>query len=121
MSGFEKQMNRLMELMEYQVKRMKEMPEKFHLIVEEPECTNVCFWYIPKRLRDEKKDHFWEDELGKCTAIIKSRMMKKGSMMVSYQPLGRIPNFFRSIISNQVKFKPVLQIIVIILPRYDMR
>ena len=35
------------------------------------------------------------------------RMMKKGSMMVSYQPLGRIPNFFRSIISNQVTNKTI--------------
>ena len=29
--------------------------------------------YVPKRLRDEKKDHYWEDELGKCTSIIKVR------------------------------------------------
>lgn len=101
MSGFEKQINRLMDLTDYQVAKMKAMPEKFHLIVPEPQCTNVSFWYIPKRLRDEKRDHYWEDELGKCTAIIKGRMMKKGSMMISYQPLGRIPNFFRSIVSNQ--------------------
>jgi len=103
MKGFERQINRLMELTQYQVAKMKAMPEKFHLITPEPECTNVSFWYVPKRLRDEKKDHYWEDELGKCTSIIKGRMMKKGSMMVSYQPLGRIPNFFRSIISNQAQ------------------
>ena len=30
---------------------------------------------MPKRLRDEKKDHYWEDELGKCTSIIKVRVM----------------------------------------------
>ena len=28
-------------------------------------------------------------------------MMNSGSLMVSYQPLGMYPNFFRSIISNQ--------------------
>ena len=28
-------------------------------------------------------------------------MMSQGSIMVSYQPLGMYPNFFRSIISNQ--------------------
>jgi hypothetical protein len=28
-------------------------------------------------------------------------MMKDGTMMISYQPLGDLPNFFRSIISNQ--------------------
>merc|ERR1711971_478988 len=103
MKGFEQQINRLMDLTQYQVAKMKAMPEKFHLITPDPECTNVSFWYVPKRLRDEKKDHYWEDELGKCTSIIKGRMMKKGSMMVSYQPLGRIPNFFRSIISNQAQ------------------
>ena len=30
-------------------------------------------------------------------------MMKAGSMMISYQPLGDLPNFFRSIISNQAQ------------------
>ena len=50
MIGFEKQIDRLMELTYYQVDRLKSMPEKFYLIVPEPECTNVCFWYIPTRL-----------------------------------------------------------------------
>jgi len=103
MSGFEKQINRLMDLTAYQVEQMKKMPDKFYLINDQPECTNVIFWYIPKRLRDEKRDHFWQDELGKVTAIIKGRMMKCGSMMISYQPLGELPNFFRSIISNQAQ------------------
>ena len=42
-------MDRLMELTYYQVEKIKSMPEKFFLIVPEPECTNVCFWYIPSR------------------------------------------------------------------------
>ena len=45
---------------------------------------------------------------------MQGRMMKKGSMMVSYQPLGRIPNFFRSIISNQVIIIITIIIIAII-------
>jgi hypothetical protein len=36
-------------LISLQVKRMQEMPDKFHLLLQEPECTNVCFWYIPER------------------------------------------------------------------------
>ena len=28
-------------------------------------------------------------------------MMTSGTLMISYQPLGEYPNFFRSIISNQ--------------------
>merc|ERR1711962_744354 len=103
MKGFERQINRLMELTEYQVEKMKECPEKWHLITPEPECTNVSFWYIPNRLRNEKRDHWWQEECGKATAKLKGRMMKVGSMMISYQPLGELPNFFRSIISNQAQ------------------
>ena len=36
----------------------------------------------------------------KVTAKLKSIMMEAGTLMVSYQPLGDVPNFFRSIISN---------------------
>ena len=36
----------IMILVVSQVKKMKEMPEKFHLITPEPECTNVSFWYF---------------------------------------------------------------------------
>lgn len=48
--GFEKQMDRLMELSEYMVKKIKSMSDKYYLILE-PEMVNVSFWYIPKRLR----------------------------------------------------------------------
>ena len=34
------------------------------------------------------------------TAKLKSRMMNSGTLMISYQPLGDKPNFFRNIISN---------------------
>jgi glutamate decarboxylase len=33
------------------VEKMKAMPEKFFLIVPEPEFVNVSFWYVPTRLR----------------------------------------------------------------------
>jgi len=31
---------------------------------------------------------------------IKTRMMEKGTMMVGYQPLGKLPNFFRIVLTN---------------------
>jgi len=103
--GFEKQMNRLMDLTAYQVKKMKEQPEKFYLLNDEPECTNVCYWYVPERLRPRQFPQAytrdWHIELGKITATLKGRMMSSGSIMISYQPLGEYPNFFRSILSNQ--------------------
>ena len=45
MSGFERQIENLMDLTAYQVQRMKEESDKFYLINDEPECTNVVFWY----------------------------------------------------------------------------
>ena len=85
---------------------MKEMGEKFYLLNEEPECTNVIFWYVPERLRPRQCPQYgtrdWHEELGIVTAKLKGRMMNKGSIMISYQPLGMYPNFFRSIVSNQV-------------------
>ncbi|KAK9720467.1 Pyridoxal-dependent decarboxylase conserved domain [Popillia japonica] len=62
--GFEKHMDKLMELSEYMVKRIKEQPDKFYLILE-PEMVNVSFWYIPTRLRKMQHTSMRESELGK--------------------------------------------------------
>jgi len=117
--GFEQHMDRLIELTQYQVRKIKAQPDKFYLIME-PECVNVLFWYIPKRLRGMPHDSRKEIELGKVILlnvfiifiyvnrfqsfkicpIIKGRMMQAGTLMVGYQPDDRRPNFFRSIISS---------------------
>lgn len=57
-------MDRLMELSEYLVKRIKEQPDKFYLILE-PEMVNVSFWYVPERLRKVPHNPAREQELGK--------------------------------------------------------
>ena len=59
------QMDRLMGLARYQVCRMKDLSDKFHLLNEEPECVNVCFWYIPKRFRGKELNKEVQAELGK--------------------------------------------------------
>ena len=94
-------MNRIMELTQYQLRRMQELGSRFYIIQEDPELVNLCFWYIPERLRDVDHDDAREQELGKVTAELKTRMMYAGNLMISYQPLDDKPNFFRSIISNQ--------------------
>ncbi|KAL3287595.1 hypothetical protein HHI36_002064 [Cryptolaemus montrouzieri] len=97
--GFEKHMDTLMELSEYMVKRIKEQSDKFYLIME-PELVNVCFWYIPTRLRKVPHSPAKEEELGKMCPVLKARMMQSGTLMVGYQPDDRRPNFFRNIISS---------------------
>lgn len=44
------------------------------------DCTNICFWYIPKRMRDLEKTNEWWDELDG----------------VSVKSLGKNLNFFAS-------------------------
>ena len=72
--GFEKQMNRLMDLTAYQVKKMKEQKDKYYLLVDEPECTNVCYWYVPERLRPrnfpQAYTRDWHIELGKVRTLL---------------------------------------------------
>jgi glutamate decarboxylase len=63
-SGFERLMDRLMELSEYMVRRIKEQPDRFHLILE-PEMVNVSFWYLPRQLRGIPHDAHKEIKLGK--------------------------------------------------------
>ncbi|XP_059062652.1 glutamate decarboxylase [Achroia grisella] len=98
-SGFERHMDRLMELSEYMVRRIKEQPDKFYLILE-PEMVNVSFWYLPKQLRSLPHDSNKEIKLGKVCAKLKGKMMQAGTIMVGYQPDDRRPNFFRNIISS---------------------
>ncbi|XP_072389109.1 glutamate decarboxylase [Diabrotica undecimpunctata] len=97
--GFEQLIDRLMELAEYMVKRIREQPDKFYLIME-PELVNVCFWYIPKRLRNEPHGPAREKKLGEMCPKLKAKMMEEGTLMTGYQPDDRRPNFYRNIISS---------------------
>lgn len=63
-------MDRLMELSEYMVRRIKEQPDKFYLILE-PELVNVSFWYLPKQLRAIPHSKDKEILLGKVKIIAK--------------------------------------------------
>lgn len=69
----------------------------------EPMCTNVCFWYIPKRLRhrEDAETPAWWQEVGEVAPHIKKRMMERGSMLIGYQPLGEKTNFFRLVIGRR--------------------
>ncbi|XP_030054046.1 cysteine sulfinic acid decarboxylase isoform X2 [Microcaecilia unicolor] len=96
--GLEKRVDRAFSLAKYLVEEIKKR-EGFHLVME-PEFVNLCFWFIPPSLRGKEKcDGYWE-RLGKVAPVIKERMVKKGSMMVGYQPHGSKVNFFRQIVVN---------------------
>ncbi|KAK6632509.1 hypothetical protein RUM43_013276 [Polyplax serrata] len=95
-SGFESHIDKIFDTARY-FKESIEQKSDFQLVLTEPECTNVCFWYIPRSLQSS---NYTEEELHKVAPRIKERMMREGSMMVTYQPLRELPNFFRLVIGN---------------------
>jgi len=48
--------------------RIRETPG-FRLLIEEPECTNICFWYIPQSLRGQTEDEEWWAKLSKVSQL----------------------------------------------------
>ena len=89
-----------MAMNEYLMDLLRKRPDTFIILVEKPECVNACFWYVPKRYRKEPRTPELLQKLGPIQAKIKELMVKKGNLMVGYQPQGKIPNFFRNVISN---------------------
>ncbi|XP_042228242.1 cysteine sulfinic acid decarboxylase-like [Homarus americanus] len=66
----------------------------------EPECTNVCFWYAPPSLRGHEDNPDYTTRLHAVAPRIKERMVKEGTMMITYQPLRERHNFFRLVLQN---------------------
>ncbi|KAG8229306.1 hypothetical protein J437_LFUL009065 [Ladona fulva] len=98
-NGLEKHIDTVFENAAYFTEQIRKR-EGFKLVVEEPECTNVCFWYIPPSLRGKEDTDGYTEKLHKVAPKIKERMMRNGTMMITYQPQGTLPNFFRLVIQN---------------------
>uniref|UniRef100_A0A9R1SPS4 Glutamate decarboxylase 3 n=2 Tax=Cyprinus carpio TaxID=7962 RepID=A0A9R1SPS4_CYPCA len=65
-----------------------------------PEHSNVCFWYLPKRLQSILPSPERDRELHMVAPKIKTKMMEEGFTMIGYQPLEDKVNFFRCVFSN---------------------
>ncbi|XP_076324642.1 glutamate decarboxylase-like [Tachypleus tridentatus] len=100
MTGYEKHIDHLFDMAHYMIRKLNERKDRFFLILKEPECVNISFWYVPPSIRNMPHNKDKEIKLGQITAKLKGRMMDTGTLMIGYQPLGNTPNFFRAIISN---------------------
>ncbi|XP_054743817.1 cysteine sulfinic acid decarboxylase [Anastrepha obliqua] len=98
-NGLEEHVNQAFKMSEYITELIKERPG-FELVLEKPECTNVSFWYIPPSLRNLKRDELFNAKLNAVAPKIKEGMIKKGSMMITYQPIRQLPNFFRLVLQS---------------------
>ncbi|XP_022904309.1 cysteine sulfinic acid decarboxylase [Onthophagus taurus] len=97
--GLTRHVEKVFDNAEYFTKTIKSK-ENFKMVLEEPECTNVCFWYVPPSLLGKENEDDYEEKLHKIAPKIKERMMKDGSMMVTYQAQKDWPNFFRIVFQN---------------------
>lgn len=97
--GFEKHVDKVFDNARYFTKVIKERPG-FRMVVDNPEFTNLCFWYIPPSLRGADSEPNFDGRLHEVAPKMKERMMKKGSMMVTYQTIKGLPNFFRIVFQN---------------------
>lgn len=50
--GFAAHIDHLYETAGYAVTQLRNRFPRFTLLLEEPECTNITFWYIPPSLRN---------------------------------------------------------------------
>lgn len=63
--------------------------------------TNVCFWYVPRSMRDKAETKDWWTRLHRVAPGIKEKMCKEGAIMVGYSPLPHkgVGNFLRMTLS----------------------
>lgn len=103
--GLEQHVDTAFDCAEFFTQTIKQRPG-FKMVLDQPECTNVCFWYIPPSLRNkpepttDQEAREYRDALHRVAPKVKERMMKTGSMMITYQPIHDKPNFFRLVIQN---------------------
>ncbi|CAB0016707.1 unnamed protein product [Nesidiocoris tenuis] len=73
----------------------------FRLVLDEFETTNVCFWFIPPRLRDCDETEDWWSQIHKVGPALKKKLVESGDMMIGYQPLEHrnLKNFFRMVVT----------------------
>ncbi|KAM7404765.1 hypothetical protein PAMP_012080 [Pampus punctatissimus] len=102
-NGLEERVDKAFIHVRYLVEQMKKR-EWFHLL-RDPEFVNVSFWFIPPSLRGKEGNADYWEKLAKVAPVIKERMMKQGTMMVGYQPLGNKVNFFRVVVFSPLVTK----------------
>lgn len=94
--GVEQLVNNAMSSAEYFRDQISETPG-FRLVIPKNQFTNVCFWYIPKSLRNLEETEEWWDKIYKLTKNIKEEMELKGKLFISCNslPQRKIGFFFR--------------------------
>ncbi|CAH1163888.1 unnamed protein product [Phaedon cochleariae] len=102
-SGFANHIDTLMDLADYFEEQVNNRPE--FMLVSERQYMNVCFWYLPRYLRGRTNILEYALQLQKVAPQIRAIMVRHGSVMLGYQPLKELPNFFRFVSQNSALTK----------------
>ncbi|KAH8380087.1 hypothetical protein KR009_008879 [Drosophila setifemur] len=90
--------------------KLRERKDRFRLVLQKHEYSNVCFWYIPKAMRVAEKDETpeWWSRLYTVAPKIKEQMAHSGTLMIGYSPLGahNLGNFLRMVFTCFPILKP---------------
>lgn len=99
-NGLEEHIDKVFETAEYFTEQLRKSQD-FKLVLENPQCTNISFWYFPPSFANiHNGTMVYKNKLHSIAPQIKERMMKSGRMMITYQPLRELPNFFRLVVQN---------------------
>lgn len=96
LTEFGRLMDNAMECSKYFKNKIRERPG-FRLVLDNFQYTNICFWYIPKRLRGLEETNEWWAEVYEIPSKMKKIMIEDGKIMIAYSPLSHkgLGNFFR--------------------------
>ena len=92
--GFSQHVEKNIRNAKYFNRKISQHP-KFKLLQPQPSFVNICFWYWP-----HPHLNLNHSMISNLTVKIKEKMLKEGELMINYQPMGDLPNFFRMICVN---------------------
>jgi glutamate/tyrosine decarboxylase-like PLP-dependent enzyme len=114
--GLANRIDHVCDLSRYMAATIKQRVREGFVLLLDPQCTNVCFMFVPKYLRDHQvfqelvrgntkslldpENKAFHDEYDTVAPRIKAGMVKEGSMMCGFQRNFGMPNFWRLVICS---------------------
>lgn len=100
-AGFQTLMDNAFQMSEYLVSQIRTR-KNFHLVVDDPKYTNICFYYYPEHEIEKISAKCWHC-ISKLTLCIKQKMTMNGNLMITYSPWTQrgIGYFFRMVVTAQ--------------------
>jgi len=105
LKGMTSRLDHVWAISRYLVHAINQRSDNF-ILVNDPMCTNVCFYYVPPCLREQADYKLpynqWTEEMkqkiSQVCPKIKAMMQQKGSMMCNFQAQKEYVNFWRMVI-----------------------